>query len=43
MRSWFLPGHDDGLRDGHLLGAVFIASRTPLENDRLVPQVEQQR
>jgi hypothetical protein len=26
-------------RDGHLLRAVFVASRTPLDNNRLVPLV----
>ncbi|HEY3541223.1 MAG TPA: class I SAM-dependent methyltransferase [Gaiellaceae bacterium] len=29
----------DTARDGHLLRAIFVASRTPLTNDRLVPLV----
>lgn len=26
-------------RDGHLLRSIFVASRTPLDNDHLVPIV----
>ena len=37
-----LQGNLDTARDGHLLRSIFVASRTPLENDRLIPLVEQQ-